>query len=90
MSAFRRTVAASLSRSRAEIPEATVWVDVDFTQLVALRASLAGQPDSPGLMAYLARFITAGLASHPELNSTYDAERDELVMWDGVNLGIAV
>ncbi len=90
MSAFRRTVAASLSRSRSEIPEATVWVDVDFTDLVALRASLAGQPDSPGLMAYLARFITAGLKSHPELNSTYNAENDELVMWDGVNLGIAV
>jgi pyruvate dehydrogenase E2 component (dihydrolipoamide acetyltransferase) len=90
MSAFRRSVAASLSRSRAEIPEATVWVDVDFTQLVALRTSLAGQPDSPGLLAYLARFAVAGLRSHPELNSTYDAEREELVMWDGVNLGVAV
>ena len=90
MSAFRRSVAASLSRSRAEIPEATVWVDIDFTQLVALRASLAGQPDSPGLLAYLARFAVAGLRAHPELNSTYDAEREELVMWDGVNLGVAV
>ncbi|MBR8743839.1 dihydrolipoamide acetyltransferase family protein [Nocardiopsis sp. MG754419] len=87
MGAFRRTVAASLSRSRREIPEATVWVDVDATALVELRGS---DPEGPGLLAYVARFVLAGLRAHPELNGLVDTEREELVQYDGVNLGLAV
>ena len=87
MGTFRKTVAASLSRSRNEIPEATVWVDVDATELVRLRRS---DPQGPGLLAYVARFVLAGLRAHPELNGLVDAEREELVQYDGVNLGLAV
>lgn len=87
MGAFRRSVAASLSRSRQEIPEATVWVDVDATELVRLRRS---DPEGPGLLAYVARFVLAGLRAHPELNGLVDTEREELVQYDGVNLGLAV
>ena len=87
MGAFRRSVAASLSRSRREIPEATVWVDVDATELVRLRRS---DPEGPGLLAYVARFVLAGLRAHPELNGLVDTEREELVQYDGVNLGLAV
>ncbi|PDP87509.1 branched-chain alpha-keto acid dehydrogenase subunit E2 [Glycomyces fuscus] len=87
MSGFRRSVAASLSRSRSEIPEATVWVDVDATELVRLRRS---DPSGPGLMSYVARFVVAGLRAHPELNGRVDTEREELVQYDGVNLGLAV
>lgn len=90
MSGFRKAVAASLSRSRAEVPEATVWVDVDFTDLVAMReaGTAAGRP-TPSLLAYLARFTLAALKAYPELNGEVDAERHELVQYDGVNLGIA-
>lgn len=87
MGAFRRSVATSLSRSRREIPEATVWVDVDATELVRLRRS---DPEGPGLLAYVARFVLAGLRAHPELNGLVDTEREELVQYDGVNLGLAV
>ncbi|MFJ9557974.1 dihydrolipoamide acetyltransferase family protein [Nocardiopsis sp. NPDC101807] len=87
MSGFRKSVAASLSRSRSEIPEATVWVDVDATELVQLRAS---DPSGPGLLSYVARFVLAGLRAHPELNGLVDTERGELVQYDGVNLGLAV
>ena len=87
MSGFRRSVAESLSRSRREIPEATVWVDVDATELVRLRQS---DPSGPGLLSYVARFVLAGLRAYPELNGLVDAERGELVQYDGVNLGLAV
>ncbi|MFF1674210.1 dihydrolipoamide acetyltransferase family protein [Nocardiopsis flavescens] len=87
MSGFRRSVAAALSRSRSEIPEATVWVDVDATELVRLRAA---HPRGPGLLSYVARFTVAGLRAHPELNGLVDADRGELVQYDGVNLGLAV
>ncbi|MDK1326833.1 dihydrolipoamide acetyltransferase family protein [Arthrobacter sp. zg-Y1143] len=69
---LRRTAAATLSRSRAEIPEATVWVDVDATALVELRADLARDGQGvPSLLSFLARFTLAGLARYPELNTRY-------------------
>ncbi|MGK3707970.1 dihydrolipoamide acetyltransferase family protein [Arthrobacter sp. IK3] len=91
---LRRTVAANLSASRSEIPEATVWVDVDATALLELRADLKRRApeNTPGLMAFLARFTLAGLRRFPELNTRYVAGAGpdaELVAFDGVNLGFA-
>ncbi len=91
---LRRTVAANLSASRTEIPEATVWVDVDATALLELRAGLKRRdPDNtPGLMAFLARFVLAGLRRFPELNTRYvrsGSADAELLAFDGVNLGFA-
>jgi 2-oxoisovalerate dehydrogenase E2 component (dihydrolipoyl transacylase) len=83
---MRAAIAAVLSRSRSEIPEATTWVDVDASELVRLRAELR---DGPGLLAYIARFVVAGLTRYPVLNSTVDTQRNEIRVFDGVNLGIA-
>jgi pyruvate dehydrogenase E2 component (dihydrolipoamide acetyltransferase) len=83
-------VAATLSRSRREIPEATTWVDVDATALLEVRESLRTATDpGPGLLALMARFVVAGLKKYPELNGFVDTEREELVQYDGVNLGLA-
>lgn len=87
LNGFRKAVAAALSRSRAEIPEATVWVDVDATALWELRAA---NPEGPGLLAYVARFVVAGLKAYPVLNARLDVERAEIVAYDRINLGIAV
>lgn len=90
VSGFRKAVAATLSRSRREIPEATTWVDVDATELLELRESLRTATDAgPGLLALMARFVVAGLKKYPELNGFVDTEREELVQYDGVNLGLA-
>lgn len=94
----RKTVAANMSRSRSEIPEATVWVDVDATALLEMRAELKKRDPhgAPGLLAFIARFVTAGLKRFPELNtrivSTEDAaggEMQEIIAFDGINLGFA-
>lgn len=91
LSGFRKAAAAALSRSRVEIPEATVWVDVDATPLWELRESARTASEAgPGLLAYLARFVVAGLRSYPMLNASIDTERDEIVEYDRINLGIAV
>jgi 2-oxoisovalerate dehydrogenase E2 component (dihydrolipoyl transacylase) len=85
----RRAVADKLSRSRREIPEATVWVDVDATDLVetrrALNAADSARPVS--LLALLARFTILGLRRYPELNARI--EQDEIIVPDAVNLGFA-
>ncbi|MEV4138358.1 dihydrolipoamide acetyltransferase family protein [Dactylosporangium sp. NPDC049742] len=87
LSGFRRSVSAALSRSRAEIPEATVWVDVDATKLWQLRESV---PAGPGLIAYVARFVVAALREYPVFNARLDTGRQEIVELDRVDLGIAV
>jgi len=85
----RRAMADKLSRSRREIPEATVWVDVDATGLVETRRALnAADPARPvSLLALLARFTILGLRRYPELNARI--EQDEIVVPDWVNLGFA-
>ncbi|ELT45951.1 branched-chain alpha-keto acid dehydrogenase subunit E2 [Arthrobacter nitrophenolicus] len=89
----RKAVAANMARSRSEIPEATVWVDVDATALLELREGMkAGGSDVPGLLAFIARFVTAGLKKYPELNTRIETAEDgsqEIVAFDGINLGIA-
>ncbi|MHA6622143.1 dihydrolipoamide acetyltransferase family protein [Pseudonocardia sp. DLS-67] len=89
LTGVRGHVARNLARSRAEIPEATTWVDVDATALLALREDMRRDDWRPGLLALLARFVVAGLREFPALNSRVDVEREEVVHLDGVNLGVA-
>lgn len=85
-----RTAAAHFERSRREIPDATVWLDVDATGLLAVRRELEQVTGERfGVTALIARFAVAGLARHPRLNGSFDGERRELVLHDRVNLGIA-
>ncbi|GAA2178160.1 2-oxo acid dehydrogenase subunit E2 [Leucobacter tardus] len=90
-SPLRKVVSAKLSRSRSEIPEATVWVDVDITDLWALRGQMAAGPDErpPSFTALLARFALLGLERYPHLASRVSDQGDELIVFDGVNLGVA-
>ena len=85
----RRVTAEKLSRSRREIPEATVWVDVDATELAETRRALnAADPARPvSLLALLARFTILGLRKYPELNGRI--EGDEIIVPDRVGLGFA-
>ncbi|WP_367319711.1 dihydrolipoamide acetyltransferase family protein [Streptomyces sp. HUAS ZL42] len=87
----RRAVADKLSRSRTEIPDATTWVDVDATGLLQAKKALeAADPGRRiGLLALLARICVAGLRRFPELNSTVDTERREILRYDEVHLGFA-
>ncbi|WP_405513299.1 dihydrolipoamide acetyltransferase family protein [Streptomyces canus] len=88
---IRKAVADKLSRSRTEIPDATTWVDVDATGLLqAKRALEAAEPGRRiGLLALFARICVAGLRRYPELNSTVDTERREILRFDEVHLGFA-
>ena len=86
---IRKAMADKVGRSRREIPEATVWVDVDATELVAARATLnARSPERPvSLLGLIARFAVIGLHRFPELNAR--VEKDDLVLVSAVHLGFA-
>lgn len=85
----RKAMAEMVTRSRREIPEATVWVDVDATELLASRDLLRARPDCAriGVLALLARFVVLGLRRYPELNSSVDG--GEVVQHARVNVGVA-
>jgi pyruvate dehydrogenase E2 component (dihydrolipoamide acetyltransferase) len=89
LTGFRKSVAAVLTRSRAEIPEATIWVDADATALWRLRDSTRAT-GGPGLLAYVARFTVAALRRYPVFNARLDTERQEIVELTAINLGVAV
>ncbi|MGM7777344.1 dihydrolipoamide acetyltransferase family protein [Arthrobacter sp. KNU-44] len=95
---IRKAVAANMTRSRSEIPEATVWVDVDATALLEMRGELKKRDPhgAPGLLAFIARFVTAGLKKFPELNTRIvtvedvaGGEMQEIIAFGGINLGFA-
>jgi 2-oxoisovalerate dehydrogenase E2 component (dihydrolipoyl transacylase) len=85
----RKAAADKLSRSRREIPEATVWVDVDATELIRFRATLNADESAPkiSLLAMFSRYAILGLRRYPELNARI--EGDEIVLGPAVHLGFA-
>lgn len=91
LSQLRKMVSAKLSRSRSEIPEATVWVDVDFTELWNLRARMTASGErAPSVTAFVARFALIALGEFPLLAARLSDDGATLLRFDGVNLGLAV
>ncbi|OLT35522.1 branched-chain alpha-keto acid dehydrogenase subunit E2 [Rhodococcus sp. CUA-806] len=88
---IRKTIADKLSRSRSEIPEATVWVDVDATALLQARRDLDASIDGVkiSLLSVLAKLTMIALAKFPELNSTVDTAAGEILRYEDIHLGIA-
>jgi pyruvate dehydrogenase E2 component (dihydrolipoamide acetyltransferase) len=87
---LRKMVSERLSASRREIPEATIWLDVDATALLEAKDTLqrtTGERFS--LNALIARFVVAGLKQYPILNSSVDTAAGEIVQHSTINLGLA-
>ncbi|KFF60421.1 hypothetical protein JF66_04580 [Cryobacterium sp. MLB-32] len=87
---LRKVVAQRLATSRREIPEATIWLDVDATELfVARDRLLAATGERFSVTALIARFVVAGLQRYPLLNSSVDTASQEILQHGAINLGIA-
>ncbi|MEV7600662.1 dihydrolipoamide acetyltransferase family protein [Kitasatospora sp. NPDC089797] len=87
---LRKAVAEKLGRSHREIPAATCWVDVDATELMALRRQLNATPGPKvSVLALLARICTVALARFPDLNSSVTADGSGIVRHSAVHLGFA-
>ncbi|MFI6763403.1 dihydrolipoamide acetyltransferase family protein [Micromonospora sp. NPDC050417] len=91
LTGVRKVIADKLSRSRREIPEVTIWVDVDATALLDTRAAInAARPEQPvSILALLARICLSGLRHYPQLNARVDTEGQRVIQSAGVHLGIA-
>ncbi|MBE3076245.1 MAG: 2-oxo acid dehydrogenase subunit E2 [Actinobacteria bacterium] len=91
LTGVRKAIADKLSTSRREIPEATVWVDVDTTGLLAAKDEIKAVNAAAGigLLALFARISVAGLKKFPELNARVDVEAKEIVQLRDINLSFA-
>mgnify|MGYP000364872794 CR=1 FL=1 len=90
ISGMRKIISARLRESRQTIPEATIWLDVDATELVRAKAQLlrvTGERFS--LTTLIARFVVSGLAKYPLLNSSVDENAQQIVQHGAINLGLA-
>ncbi len=86
----RKIVAERMSASRRDVPEATIWLDVDATELLDAKEQLQKSTGERwSLNALLARFVVAGLKQWPILNSSVDMAAGEIVQHSAINLGIA-
>jgi pyruvate dehydrogenase E2 component (dihydrolipoamide acetyltransferase) len=77
--------------SRREIPEASVWVDVDATALMAAKDEIKAIKPAAGIgvLALLARITVAGLTKFPELNARVDVDAQEILQLGSINLSFA-
>ncbi|MDN5571179.1 MAG: 2-oxo acid dehydrogenase subunit E2, partial [Propionibacteriaceae bacterium] len=88
----RRQMVQSMTAS-LQIPQASVWMDVDVTHTVELIEHLRNRREFAGLrispILVLAKAVCLAMQRHPEVNATLDLERGEIVVRPDVNLGIA-
>jgi len=90
LTGMRKHIATRLSHSRSTIPEATIWLDVDATELVAAKERLQKSTGERfSLTALIARFAVVGLAKYPILNSSVDDAAGEIIQHASIGLGLA-
>jgi pyruvate dehydrogenase E2 component (dihydrolipoamide acetyltransferase) len=89
MSRLRRTIAANMSKSWAEIPHVTTFDDVDATRLFEVRAALSERHDTRiPIEALVVRAVLPALHAFPEFNATLSG--DDLLVHGSHDVGIAV
>lgn len=89
MSRLRRTIAANMSKSWAEIPHVTTFDDVDATRLLEVRRALGERHGTKiPLEALVVKAVVPALEEFPEFNSSLDGE--DLVYHRAKDIGVAV
>ena len=89
----RRMIAEAMVRSVSQIPHAWSTVEVDVTNLVALRSqSRPGFEENEGVeltyLPFIIKTVVESLKEHPTLNATWGG--DKIILKKHINMGIAV
>jgi pyruvate dehydrogenase E2 component (dihydrolipoamide acetyltransferase) len=89
MSRLRRTIAANMAKSWAEIPHVTTFDDVDATRLLEVRRALGERHGTKiPIEALVVKAVLPALDEFPEFNSSIDG--DDMVFHASKDIGIAV
>ncbi len=93
MSPMRRTIAKRMTLSAQTAPHIWIQMEVDMSDVVALRETLLQQMD-PNVdlrVSYtdiLIKAVADAIKVHPYINSTL--ERDQIQIFEDINIGLAV
>jgi 2-oxoisovalerate dehydrogenase E2 component (dihydrolipoyl transacylase) len=89
----RRVSAQRVADSKRNIPHFAYVEEIDLTELERLRKHLNSQlpKGSPSFtyLPFLAMALVRVIEQFPKINSRFDSERNVLVRYDGVHLGVA-
>jgi 2-oxoisovalerate dehydrogenase E2 component (dihydrolipoyl transacylase) len=89
----RKATAAAVVSSAFTAPHVSVFLTVDVTPMMELRARLAGQPQFRDVkltpLAFAAKAMCLAVRRIPEVNASWDGTAGEIVYFDYVHLGIA-
>lgn len=91
-SGMRRAIARNMLASHQQIPPVTLNGYADVSRLLAMRAELNEEDPENKLSVndFVLKATIAALRRHPGLNATVDMEKEEIVEYGTVNLGVAV
>ncbi|MDQ2789971.1 MAG: branched-chain alpha-keto acid dehydrogenase subunit E2 [Pseudonocardiales bacterium] len=89
----RKATAAAVVSSAFTAPHVTMFLTVDVTPMMELRARLKAQPQFRDVkltpLAFAARAVCLAVRRTPDVNARWDEATGEIVYFDYVNLGIA-
>jgi pyruvate dehydrogenase E2 component (dihydrolipoamide acetyltransferase) len=92
LSGMRRAIARNMQKSHETIPPVTLNSYADVRRLLEMRAE-ANEEDPDNKLSvndFVLRATVEALRRHPEINATVDMEKEQIVEYGTVNLGVAV
>jgi len=94
LSRMRRSIAANLAFAWRTIPHVSQFDRADVTALQTFRKRYSRQVESAGgkltMTAIVVKLTAAALRTFPRFNSSFDEERQELILKKYINMGVAV
>jgi pyruvate dehydrogenase E2 component (dihydrolipoamide acetyltransferase) len=87
---IRKAIARQMVRSVSTIPQFTEFAVFDASNLVAARErqKASGRPMTP--LPYFIAAMVKAVRAYPLMNSSWDESRDEIIVKQAINVGIAV
>jgi pyruvate dehydrogenase E2 component (dihydrolipoamide acetyltransferase) len=87
---IRKAIARQMVRSVSTIPQFTEFAVFDATTLMAARERQKASGTSMTPLPYFIRAVVKAVRAYPLMNSSWDEARDEIIVKQPVNIGIAV
>jgi pyruvate dehydrogenase E2 component (dihydrolipoamide acetyltransferase) len=87
---IRKAIARQMVRSVSTIPQFTEFAVFDATNLMAAREQrkVSGRSMTP--LPYFIAAVVKAVRAYPLMNSSWDESRDEIIVKQAINVGIAV
>lgn len=90
----RKQIAQKITQSLFTIPHVTHMDKLDMTNLLAVKDEIQDQSNKDGqlklsIMAFILKVITISLKEFPIFNSKLNEEKEEIILEEDINLGVA-